>query len=393
MTYQQSKVEQLISQLCPNGVAFKKLGELATIETGTQLNKTVMAEVGDYPVINGGINPSGNYYEYNTDKNTIAISQGGASAGYVNFIVTRFWAGAHCFVVRSTSNEIVNKYLFFLLKNGQKKLQNAKLGAGIPGLNKRELQGFKIPISPLAVQEEIVKILNKFTELEAKLEAELEARRMQYEYYRKQLLEPKDEKTEWVRLGDIAEYRRGSFPQPYGLSKWYDGEDAMPFVQVADVDEKMTLVDNTKRKISKLAQRMSVFVPAGTVLVTLQGSIGRVAITQYDCYVDRTLAIFEKFRININKKYFAYQLEKKFAIEKETARGSTIKTITKEEFTEFTIPVPSLEMQDKAVVMLDKFNALVNDISIGLPAELKARRQQYEYYRNKLLTFKELIKE
>ena len=165
----------------------------------------------------------------------------------------------------------------------------------------------------------------------------------------------------------------------------------MPFVQVADVDGKMTLVNDTKRKISKLAQTMSVFVPAGTVLVTLQGSIGRVAITQYDCYVDRTLAIFEKFRININKKYFAYQLEKKFAIEKESARGSTIKTITKEEFTEFTIPVPSLEEQNKVVTMLDKFNTLVNDISIGLPAELNARRQQYEYYRNKLLTFKEYV--
>ena len=151
----------------------------------------------------------------------------------------------------------------------------------------------------------------------------------------------------------------------------------------------MRLVENTKQKISKLAQPKSVFVPAETVLVTLQGSIGRVAITQYDSYVDRTLAIFQRFNIKINKKYFAYQLERKFAVEKETARGSTIKTITKEEFTKFKIPIPPIKEQEQIVTILDKFDLLVNDISVGLPAELSARRSQYEYYRNRLLTFKE----
>jgi type I restriction enzyme S subunit len=198
----------------------------------------------------------------------------------------------------------------------------------------------------------------------------------------------KDQEVE--TLGNIANYRRGSFPQPYGERKWYDGEGAMPFVQVADVGKDMRLVDDTKRKISKLGQEKSVFVPEGTVLVTLQGSIGRVAITQYDTYVDRTLAIFKSFKTDIDKKYFAYQLQKKFHLERESARGSTIKTITKEEFTKFEIPVPPLSEQKRIVSILDKFDALVNDISIGLPAEIKARKQQYEYYRNKLLTFPEL---
>ena len=194
MTKKLNKIEKLIDELCPEGVEYDELGELASIETGTQLNKTVMAEVGDYPVINGGINPSGFYHEYNTDKNSIAISQGGASAGYVNFITTKFWAGAHCFIVKPISNKIENRYLYFLLKNGQEKLQNAKLGAGIPGLNKKELQTFKIPIPPLPIQKEIVKILDNFTELEAELEAELETRRQQYEYYREQLLTFKEKK-------------------------------------------------------------------------------------------------------------------------------------------------------------------------------------------------------
>ena len=189
--------------------------------------------------------------------------------------------------------------------------------------------------------------------------------------------------VELKTLGEIANYRRGSFPQPYGEIRWYNGENAMPFVQVADVGKNMRLVENTKHKISKLAQPKSVFVLAGTVIVTLQGSIGRVAITQYDSYVDRTLAIFESYREEINTKYFAYQLESKFDIEKGNARGSTIKTITKEEFTEFKISIPPLRIQQEIVNILDKFTQLEADLEAGL----KARRSQYEYYRNELLNF------
>jgi len=191
--------------------------------------------------------------------------------------------------------------------------------------------------------------------------------------------------VEWKTLGEVAIYRRGSFPQPYGEDKWYDGEGAMPFIQVVDVGDDMRLVKDTKNKISKLAQPQSVFVPAGTVIVTLQGSIGRVAITQYDCYVDRTLAIFEKYQIKINKKYFAYQLQAKFGIEKEKARGSTIKTITKEEFTKFQIPIPPLAIQAEIVRILDTFTALTTELT----AELTAREKQYTYYRDQLLTFSE----
>ena len=144
------------------------------------------------------------------------------------------------------------------------------------------------------------------------------------------------------KIGEIANYRRGSFPQPYTNESYYGGEDAMPFVQVADVKDNFRLVDSTKNTISKLAQPLSVFVPKGTVIVTLQGTIGRVAITQYDAYVDRTLAIFEGLSSELNTKYFVYQLKSKFDYEKQFARGSTIKTITKEEMTEFKIPIPPI---------------------------------------------------
>ena len=247
-----------------------------------------------------------------------------------------------------------------------------------------------IPVPPIEVQEEIVRVLDSF--------AELEARRRQYAYYCDQLLtfnkpeierESLSEYCKWTSLKEIAQYRRGSFPQPYTNSEWYGGEGAMPFVQVADVAEYgFRLTDSTKQTISKVAQPKSVFVPRGTIVVSLQGSIGRVAITQYDSFVDRTLAIFTKIDESCLPKYFVYQLARIFSIKKENARGTTIKTITKAEFSNFKIPLPPLSEQQRIVDILDKFDALVNDISQGLPAEIEARRKQYEYYRDKLLTFK-----
>ena len=168
------------------------------------------------------------------------------------------------------------------------------------------------------------------------------------------------EGVEYIALDDIANYRRGSFPQPYGQASWYGGEGAMPFVQVAELQEdSFNLIPITKRRISKIAQPLSVFVPAGTVLVTLQGSIGKVAITDYDSYVDRTIAIFQDYKIKIDKLFFAYQLKIRFEIERLKARGTTIKTITKEEFANFTINCPPLYEQQAIVAHLDQLSEKV----------------------------------
>jgi type I restriction enzyme S subunit len=113
---------------------------------------------------------------------------------------------------------------------------------------------------------------------------------------------------ESITLEKLAKYRRGSFPQPYGLDKWYDNEQGDPFVQVYDVDTNMRLKPSTKNKISEEAKPFSVFVKKGSIVLTIQGSIGRIAITQYDCYVDRTLLIFENFFQSLDKLFFAYSI-------------------------------------------------------------------------------------
>ena len=161
------------------------------------------------------------------------------------------------------------------------------------------------------------------------------------------------------KLGNVANYRRGSFPQPYGKSEWYDGDGAMPFVQVADVSDEMNLVGNTKQKISMLAQPMSVFAGKNTVLVTLQGSIGRVAITQYGAFVDRTVLIFEKYKEKIDTTFWAYIVKQKFIDEARKAPGGTIKTITKEALSDFDLSIPNYKEQQQIGTFFKQLDNLI----------------------------------
>ncbi len=157
---------------------------------------------------------------------------------------------------------------------------------------------------------------------------------------------------ETKNLGEVANFRRGSFPQPYGLPEWYDDVNGFPFIQVFDVDDNMLLKETTKNKISLLAAEQSVFVENGTLVITIQGSIGRIAKTQYDAYIDRTLLIFQSYKIPINIDYFKYVVFLLFEIEKTKAPGGIIKTITKEVLTDFEIQIPCLEEQNKIATFL-----------------------------------------
>ena len=133
----------------------------------------------------------------------------------------------------------------------------------------------------------------------------------------------------------------------------------MPFVQVADVSDEMNLVENTKQKISMLAQPMSVFAGKNTVLVTLQGSIGRVAITQYGAFVDRTVLIFEKYKEKIDTTFWAYIVKQKFIDEARKAPGGTIKTITKEALSDFDLSIPNYKEQQQIGTFFKQLDNLI----------------------------------
>ncbi|MGN8505590.1 restriction endonuclease subunit S [Helicobacter pylori] len=186
------RLKTLLQTLAPKGVEFRKLGEVINILKGKQLNKELLLDYGEYPVMNGGIHASGYWNEYNTDYPKIIISQGGASAGYVNYMTSKFWAGAHCYAIELNSEKLNYKFLYYFLKNSQTILMKSQFGAGIPALNKVDIETLTIPIPPLEIQQEIVKILDQFslltTDLLAGIPAEIEARKKQYEYYREKLL-------------------------------------------------------------------------------------------------------------------------------------------------------------------------------------------------------------
>ena len=244
---------------------------------------------------------------------------------------------------------------------------------GLLNISKETFFGVEIPTPSPAEQQKIADCLSSMDELLSAQARKLDALKTHKKGLMQQLF-PREGETqphlrfpefedagEWeeYKLIDIATFRRGSFPQPYGLPEWYDEDGGMPFVQVFDVGDNFRLKDRTKSKISKLGAEKSVFIPKGTLIVTLQGSIGRVAISHYDAYIDRTLLIFESFLMPIEKVFFARLIQNLFDIEKEIAPGGIIKTITKEALSEFKVKLPTIPEQQRIADCLTSLDDLI----------------------------------
>jgi len=385
-----SKLEALITTLCPDGVDYLIVGDVCKIYKGKQLNKELLTEEGKYPAYNGGITHSGFTEKYNVDENTIIISQGGASAGFVNFVEVKFWANAHCYYCQPNETLIVNRYLFHFLKNKQEILMNYKHGAGIPALNANKITGLKIPLPPLPVQEEIVRILDSFTELTAelndKLSAELTARQAQYEYYRDQLL-TFDDKIPMCKLGEIAtNMYRGS-----GIKRDEINEDGRPCVRYGEIYTTYNIwfdkcVSHTNSGKKTFGHGDILFAITGESVEEIGKSIAYVGHEK--CYAGGDIVVMKHEQ---NPKYISYALST-YNAQQQKSKGrikSKVVHTNIPALQEIQIPIPSLEEQARIVAILDQFDALVNDLSSGLPAEIAARQKQYEYYRDQLLSFPE----
>ncbi|WP_425251235.1 restriction endonuclease subunit S, partial [Helicobacter pylori] len=245
----------------------------------------------------------------------------------------------------------VNKYFFVLSLFTKFEEEKRKAdGSIIKTITKQTLKDFEILLPPLNEQIAIANVLSDVDRYLYSLDAlilkkESVKKALSFELLsQRKRLKGFNQAWQRVRLGTYK-YRRGSFPQPYGNPQWYS-DNGMPFVQVYDVGENFKLTQKTKQKISKIAQPMSVFVPKNSVIITLQGTIGRVALTQYDCYCDRTILIFDNNTLNdVNKYFFVLSLFTKFEEEKRKADGSIIKTITKQTLKDFEILLPPLNEQ------------------------------------------------
>ena len=321
---------------------------------------------------------TGNYIGYTTDEKAgknlcvgevVAIPWGGVPN--IKYYKGKFVTADNRIATSNDTETLGNRFLSLYLEHNLAFLQSIYRGASIKHPSMSDVLSMQISIPHIQEQREIE---NWF----ANLENLITLHQRKYDKLtnvKKSMLEkmfPKNgsnvpeirfkgftEAWEQRKLGNVANYRRGSFPQPYGKSEWYDGDGAMPFVQVADVSDEMNLVENTKQKISMLAQPMSVFAGENTVLVTLQGSIGRVAITQYGAFVDRTVLIFEKYKEKIDTTFWAYIVKQKFIDEARKAPGGTIKTITKEALSDFDLSIPNYKEQQQIGTFFKQLDNLI----------------------------------
>ena len=198
-----SKLDELIEEWCPDGVRREKLGLLCEIKTGKGLKQKECIEDGKYPVISGGKTPMGYYSEYYREANNVTISRVGANAGFVLFITERFYVNDKCFAVIPYKEDVIlTKFLYYCLKNIERDIISLQSQGGVPTINTKKVSNIEIFIPPLEVQEEIVRILDSFTELTA--------RKKQYEYFLNDICDFRnDNSIKYMSVGDLFEIKNG----------------------------------------------------------------------------------------------------------------------------------------------------------------------------------------
>lgn len=366
-------------------VEWKKLGEVCDIKTGKGVTKKDAVEDGVYPIISGGKTPMDYIDKYNRDANTVTVSRVGANAGYVNYLGEKFYLNDKCFSVIPRIDYIHSKFLYYILKVREQQITAMQSLGGVPTINTSKVGSIEIPLPPLSVQSRIVEILDKFTSLEAELEAELELRKKQYAYYREQLLNfsyapPSEFNVVYRKLGEVAQYSKGRIDASTLSAKNYVGVDNL-------------LQDCQGKKLSEHVPtegRCTSYSPKDILIGNIRpylkkiwfadnagGTNGDVLVIQTtdECVLPEYL-----YQVLSDDAFFTYDMQH--------AKGAKMPRGNKDKILDYKIPLPPLSEQERIVEILDKFDTLTNSISEGLPLEIQLRRQQYEYYREQLLDFR-----
>ena len=382
-----SKLDDLIKKLCPNGVEFHSVEDVANVARGVRVVRSQLADQGSYPVFQNSLTPMGYYEKQNCKADTAFVIAAGA-AGEIGYSYSDFWAADDCYFFKC-SKALSSRYLYHMLLWKQPFLKSRVRKASIPRLSRDHIEQLSIPVPPLPVQEVIVRILDSFTKLEAELEAELEARRRQYEYYRDKLLnfneldKAKSGGVKLMALGEIGPIRMCKRIMKSETSS--AGE--IPFFKIGTFGQTAdAYISKEKYEEYKKAYP---FPKKGDILISAAGTIGRTVV--YDgkpaYYQDSNIVWIDNDEKQVLNTYLFYFYSLK---PWNVSTGGTIARLYNDNLAKAKIKVPSIEKQKHIVSILDKFDSLVNDLTSGLPAEIKARRQQYEYYRDKLLTFSPL---
>ena len=396
-------------------VEWKTLGEITNILRGNRLTRNLLSANDKYPVFHGGLDPLGYYYNANRPADTVMIINVGASAGTVGYSSVDFWSsdGTYCIEQMAKLN---NKFLYYFLLGEQYYLKSRVWVAGIPTLDAFVIEKLQIPIpypnnlkKSLEIQQEIVRILDSFSMLTAELQAELQARKSQYEYYRNQLLAYPMEESDQSSLrsnrsatsiqnsdnsiqplSTLNPPTGNSVLQPRGKVEWKVLEE------VVEIKRGKRLIKNQLEKTGKYAVYQNCMIPLGyyhknnviadTTFIISAGSAGEIGYSDVDFWAADDVYYF--VTKNDLKSRFLYH----FLITQQQkiysqVRRSSVPRLSKTAFEKLLIPIPSLEEQEHIVSILDKFDALTTSLTEGLPKEIELRQKQYEYYRNMLLSF------
>lgn len=412
-----TKLEKLIEELCPNGVEYKTLGEIATIVRGASPRPIKKYVTNDENGVNwikiGDVKQGSKYITETKEKIT---KEGALKSRFVktgDFILSNSMSFGRPYILKidgcihdgwlSISNfedYVITDYFYYTLmstsiQNEMK--QKASFGGAVQNLNADIVKSIKIPLPPLEVQAEIVKILDDYstsvTALQQELEKELTARKKQYEYYRDVLL-TFDDRIERKALNDvIISLNTGLNPRQF--FKLNTDDAANYYITIREIrggrivpTDKTDLINDEALRLCNNRSNLEV----GDILFSGTGTIGETAVI-----------IDEPSNWNIKEGVYAIKPDSRFVLSKflryllmtepvkqaymKKVAGGTVKSIPMGELKKIVLPIPSLEEQERIVQILDRFDKLCNDISEGLPAEIEARRKQYEYYRDKLLSF------
>lgn len=381
-------IEKLVAKLCPDGVEYVELNKLLNYEQPGKytVSSTNYDDSYSTPVLTAGKTFILGY----TDEvdGIYAASKKDPVIIFDDFTTAFKWVDFN-FKIKSTAIKLLTsynsntslKYIYYAMQCIKYETQD-HARQWISNYSK-----FLIPLPPVEVQNAIVEILDKFTKLEAELEAELAARRAQYEYYRNSLFENLSGGGSEI-LGNLGKFIRGNGLQKKDLC--VSGNPAIHYGQIYTqygiwTHDTMSYIDESNYKKLRKAQPGSIIIATtsendedlGKAVAWLGNK--EVAVSG-DSYI---------YKHSMNPKYVSYFFSTYIFHDqkKKYITGTKVRRISGGNLAKIKIPIPSLAEQERIVKILDKFDALVNDISSGLPAEIEARRKQYEYYRDRLLTF------
>ena len=372
-------------QNCP--VEWKELGEVAEVGTGNN-NTNEQVENGKYPFYVRSKNIK-TINTYLFDEEAIVIPGEGDIGKIFHYVKGKYGLHQRAYRIHITVDNIKTKFIYYYMHANFKSFITKKaVSATVSSIRKPMIEKFPIPIPPREIQEKIVQILDKFTDYVTELTSELTSRKKQYSIYRDKLLSFEDEvyQVEWKTIQDISvKIVTGVTPKKSCEDYYLKG--TIPWLRTNEV--KFNTITTTEKYVTERAVEETglKWISPNSIIIAISGATaGRVAMNSIPLTTNQHCCSISVDERIVNYKYLYYWLvnqNRQILSLKQGARGDINMSMIKS----LKIPVPSLEIQSRIIQVLDNFDTVCNDLNIGLPKEIELRQKQYEYFRDKLLTF------